>query len=408
MMAIDSQNLEQLKAQGPERISEFLVRHGWERHGGREGIYERLRFKKDEKSKRDPDPINALHGPDRIDLIMPLDQSWADYDELLSELLLRLATFTPEIARIMRKELLERSPGDQLKFKKDVPTIKGAVAWSLGKDLIWSAENILLAGAKTRLHRRAYYGQVNGQFAHRFLDSVLMGQTEIGSYVVTAFAPAQEAFPDKVSKSEYPTVQGVGTYTGREIVESVVEGLESTLEALDHHRSTNSLSGFERGVRNGVSKEMVQAVRTMVLDSEGADVTVDWTPEVLSNGPAQPATRLSFESSAAPVLERAAARLASLATPEMVTAIGWLSLVSRPSRGGSGLVRLRVAHGSEASSLQIPLDGQAFERAASAIGHEQQVIVTGRQERDGNRYWLYDAQLEVVAGEPPEEPLFYV
>ncbi|MBT2532802.1 hypothetical protein J7E83_11850 [Arthrobacter sp. ISL-48] len=372
-----------MKGEDPRNIAAFLMRHGWERTGGRDG-YDRYRFK------------DGRSNTEQQSVIVPLDQSWADYDELLGELLLRIEATSPEVGPLMVKELLERSLGDELKFRKDVSTIGGAVAWSAGRDLIWAAENILLAGAKTRLSRRAYYGQANGRFAHRFLDSVLMGQTEIGSYVVTAFAPPHEAFPDRAPKVDAPSIAGLGTYTGREIVESVVGGLESTVEALEHYKTTNSMSGFERGVSSGVSREMVEAVRRMVVDSDGADVTVEWSGEVVASQPLQAKTHLAFEGSAAPVLERAGHTLASLQPAEHVTAVGRLSLVSRPKRGEMGVVRLKVSAGSEASTLQIRLSEESFEVAAAAIAHEEEVQVTGRQERDGNRYWLYDADLDVV------------
>lgn len=377
----------------PRRLSKYLVSHGWERSGGRDGLYERYRFSTGESSH------------EQTSVILPLDPSWADYSELLEELRFRVEAIGPTEA-LLKSEQLQRIPGDELKFRKDVSTVGGAVAWSSGKDLILAAENILLAGAKTRLSRRAYYGQANGRFAHRFLDSVLMGQTEIGSYVVTAFAPSHESFPDKAPKADAPSIGGLGTYTGREIVESIVGGLESTIEALDHYRSTNSLSGFTQGVSSGVSREMVEAVRRMVVDSDGADVTVEWSPEVVSTQATQFLTQLSFEGSAAPVLERAGHALASLEPAEHVTALGRLSLVSRPKRGQMGVVRLKVSAGSEASTLQIRLEEEAFEVAAAAIAREQEVQVTGRQERDGNRYWLYDADLSAVTVERDDDVLF--
>ena len=179
----------------PRRLSKYLVGHGWERSGGRDGLYERYRFSTGESSH------------EQFSVILPLDPSWADYSELLDELRFRVEALGHTEA-LLHSEELERIPGDELKFRKDVATVGGAVAWSSGKDLIWAAENILLAGAKTRLSRRAYYGQASGRFAHRFLDSVLMGQTEIGSYVVTAFAPAHESFPDKAPKTDAPSIGG--------------------------------------------------------------------------------------------------------------------------------------------------------------------------------------------------------
>jgi hypothetical protein len=297
-------------------------------------------------------------------------------------------------------------PGDTVRFKKDVESIAGSVPWLVGEDLIASARGILLAGAKARLSRRAYYGQTNGRFAKRFLLSVLMGQTEVGSYVVTAVTTPDEVFLERAS-TDLPGLPGVGSYTGREILSKMIQGLTATQEALAHYHANRSLSGFDE-IDKGVSRELTDSVRTLASESGESTVSVELSArEGLSNGlPTEPSVALfQFESRDAPVLEKASARLAALTPSEEVTAYGWLSLVARPRRGEAGVVRMHVVAGSSARTLQVRLDESSFEVAAEAIAHEAPIRMSGRQEKDGNRYWLYDvSDVRVVAQERREAP----
>ncbi|MCC2334253.1 hypothetical protein [Cellulomonas wangsupingiae] len=120
--------------------------------------------------------------------------------------------------------------------------------------------------------------------------------------------------------------------------------------------------------------------------------------------------QFNFEPRDAPALEKAGRYLASLAPAERVTAYGWLSVVARPQRGRPGVVRMKVLAGSSARTLQVRLSDADFEIAAEAIARELVFRVSGRQEKDGNRYWLYDAHdvrsVDVArASSPPPDAL---
>ena len=166
-------------------------------------------------------------------VIVPFNREAEDYGELFSQALSTLWRMAPRVegAADLLDELTP-VPGDQLRFEKNVATVNGAVPWLLGQELVESARASLVAGAKARLSKRAYYGNANGRFAKRFIESVLMGQTEIGSYVVTAFSPPDQAFPEKETLPGELSLPSVAIYTGRQIVQSLVDALSATLEAV--------------------------------------------------------------------------------------------------------------------------------------------------------------------------------
>ncbi len=125
-----------------------------------------------------------------------------------------------------------------------------------------------------------YYANRFGQFANRFLDGVLMGQTAPGSYIVSAFVPVVGYVPLSQSGSGERRAERLNpawdSAPTREITLAVIRAVETTLEAVSHYRETTSYAGFDEGVARGVSFEMTSALRMLVEGGDGADVTVEW------------------------------------------------------------------------------------------------------------------------------------
>jgi hypothetical protein len=367
----------------PERLVLLLSNAGWEPSGGQPGLYARLRDRTENRGSETA----------RASVIVPLDRRMADFSELLSQAITLLSAMTTtSVARVVAD--LSILPGDEIKFRKERHTVHGAVPWSVGEQLISSGREALLAAAKSIVQKRAYYGNTSGRFAHQFLDSVLMGQTEVGSYVVTAFTPVDQRFYEKPPKADEPQSLDVGVHRGREITQALVTSLVATQEAVAHYEANSrSLAGFEAGVASGVSRELANALNRLLVGAEAGEVRVEWATSRADTSElvAEPTT-ITFEGSARKPLEEAARHLSTLKATATVTATGWVGVVARPKRGQHGLIRLRVLAGSDAGTLQIPLSEEQFEVAASAIAHDQGLTITGREEQEGTRHYLYDAR----------------
>jgi hypothetical protein len=369
----------------PQLLSGVLERRGWLNYGGQEGLYARFRPGRSSQER----------------LLVPLNDDAPDYRELLRDAVFQLAAISAEGFDALRDIENRAIAGDEVKFTKDVTTTRGAVPWLTGEDIFASARSALVAGAKARVSRRAYFGNKSGRFAREFLEACLMGQTQVGSYVVTAFAPVETYFYAKKPRpNQIPLPDEVSGFRGREVTNSLIQGLNATVEAIEHHKSTKSLSGFEEGVKRGVSRELLEAVHSLARGGEGGSVTVEWSPNE-SPSVDDISTTFTFNESIVQTLEKATQRLSMLTPTEYVRAIGWVSLVARPKRGENGAIRLKVIAGSDARTLQVPVTNDQFEVAARAIAEEQGLSVSGRQEKEGRFHYLYDAAELVVTDLPP-------
>lgn len=373
----------------PERLTALLQQSGWQLIGGRRGHYNRL---------TPPEGVGGI-GWLRRSLIVPLDRAADDFGDVMAEALTDLSELDTrdqwlDIAPRLAVETL-----DAFRFKKESAAPAGLISWKQGEDLISSARATLVAGAKAHLDHTRRFGNRFGQFASRYLDQVLMGQTEAGSYIVTAFSPTRAMIP--VSASKLPDEEGlpgIHAIPAREVTSSVAQALDATSEALHHYRSTGSFGGFEAGVRQGVSYDLARALYQVTKDSDGGEIAIEWDP---SDRPESAAVRTVFEfrGSDAEVLQTAANRL-GIGDEEtsFVTIEGRVHLLTKHERGDPGVFGLELLR-PPVRKFRVRLhDAEQYHTAVRAHDEDLAIRVFGRIEREGNMTWLYDARIEGIIG----------
>ncbi|QWF80673.1 hypothetical protein [Amycolatopsis sp. CA-230715] len=369
----------------PSVLSAALSKFGWRLVGGKDGLYSRWTYG-DDRSTR---------------ILIPLDDSKPDFSELLTDAISSLTAFHTDAAQRVLRALAAR-PGDELKFHKDSDAPTGTIRWDSGQGLIQSASNTLIASAKASSDRRPAFRNSNWFIAREFLQSVLMGQTEIGSYVVTAYAPPdQELFERESQKRTVARRSSAGIHTGREVVEVMTGALQVTREVIDQYHDSGHVEEFDAAVEHGVSKELAVAVQGLVKDSDGASIKVEWSrdfdallvPELsIRTG----TTEVEFSPTDYPILERASIRLGSATDSLFVTVVGSVEVLTRKV-GSVGVVAVNVLRGTSAKKVRVRLPAESYEIALEAHRRMDAIKVTGRQERSGNYYWLYDAHnVEIV------------
>jgi hypothetical protein len=249
------------------------------------------------------------------------------------------------------------------------------------------------------MEHRKYFGNRFGQFANRYLDTVLMGQTAPGSYIVTAFTPAQGVVMTSAARQEAAlfTVD-TDVAAARSIGVSVMTAVGATKEAVEHYRSRGSLAGFEELVSDGVSYEMTTALSDLVAESDGADIKVEWDP-VLSPPLKAPPTLVEFRPSDVEVLAKASTQLATNAEPPVrVTVMGRVHLLTQREAGGPGVVGVENLSSGRPKKLRVHLTDVDYHTVIIAHDRNDAVVVSGQMEREGNIHWLYNGHLVSVLG----------
>ncbi|MEL7974353.1 hypothetical protein AAG589_00695 [Isoptericola sp. F-RaC21] len=394
------------------RLVRLLEEAQWIRTGGREGLYVRYAPPEAGDLARRTSPVivgqgmgSEAHGTPSIrrTVVVPLDPSAPDYAELLGDAVNVLGRIPGPSGGNTWLSRLTASPTDQFSFSKETQAPKGWIQWDEGESLISAARGVLVAGAKSARERLAYFGNKHGQFANRYLGEVMMGQTAVGSYVVRAYVPTSTEIPLKGSREALEGVHfsGVDALSSRAVSKAVVTGLSNTVEALDHFRSTASLSAF-RDPELGISYEAVSAVKKLAENAEMANVNVSWDSGLAESLPS--ATEFNFSASQVPVLERAAHELVAPQPQREVSLEGVVHLLSREDVDGPGVVGVTTVSGAPARKLRVHLDPEDYHRALGAHDRGSIIRVAGNLEREGNLSHLYQARITAVSASSETDP----
>ncbi len=374
----------------PRRLIRLLQESGWEVVGGRDNAYVRFQAPGDELGAR------------RRTLLVPVDENAGDFPELMREAINALRALPSDSAAMTLFSRLTSSPTDQFEFTKETAAPRGWIRWSEGETLIESARKLLLVGAKGARERRKYFGNRYGQFANRFLDEVMMGQTEVGSYVVRAYVPVDRAIPMRSSKDAEEGIHFVGqdALSSREVSETVVDTLNAVTEAVAHYRQYNSMSAF-LSPELGISYEAVLAVKRIAENADYAGITVAWDP---AEAHIQYEQEFTFQASAVPVLERAASELIIEEPARTAVGRGTVHLLTQAHHGGPGVIGVTTIDGIPARKLRVHLDADDYQRALEAHGAGQLLTVRGTLEREHNLSHLYGASVTGVSDMPADMP----
>ncbi|MFJ3671733.1 hypothetical protein ACIPSE_35250 [Streptomyces sp. NPDC090106] len=330
----------------PAVLGALLHRHGWQRRGGAPGRYGRW---------TPPGP-----GTGGTSLLVPESRAFPDSDDLLGEALDALARSGTPSAREVLVGLAV--PSDEIRWWRDVPSgPAGASPWTVEEQLRGAARQTLLAGALATRARAGYYGARHRRAAAALLDGVLVGAATAGR--LTSFVPVA---------------------AGRALAVRLHQALCATREAIDYQRATGGMDAFDGAVEAGVSRELTEALVTLVRGTEGARVGVEWAPAAgVPEGCAASGEPVEFSPGDLPVLREAGARFLRDEPSVPVRVTGTVVRMRRSGPRGAGSVRLRVIAGADIPHVRLTLDEEAYRIAGHAHLLGLPVRLTGRLESRG-------------------------
>ncbi|MEV6794176.1 hypothetical protein AB0M87_19810 [Streptomyces sp. NPDC051320] len=334
----------------PVVLGALLGRHGWRRRGGAAGRYARW-----------TPPGPAGRG---TSVLVPESRAFPDSEDLLAEALTALARCAAPSAREVLVALSVSS--DEIRWSREMAEgLSGVAPWTVQEQLRAAARQMLLAGALAARGRAGYYGARHRRQAQSSLEGALVGPAPDGRGL-TAFVPVEQ---------------------GRAAVVRLHHALHATREAVDYQRATGAMDAFDTAVQAGVSRELTEAVVALVRGTEGARITLAWSPAAgTPEGCAARPEPVEFSPGDLPALRRAGARYLKDEPSLPVRITGAVVRMRRSAPGGPGTIRLRVLAGAEVPYIRMVLDEEAYRIAGHAHLVGLPIRVYGRlQSRGGFR-----------------------
>ncbi len=327
-------------------------------------------------------------------ILVPEDLRVPGAAELLSDAWRQLVELSPGLLeRILDQDF--SGLHDSVRFRKETAAPRGLILWHEGEQLVRAARETLAAGTKAFSGKRAYFGNSNSGIVQRYLSATYMGQTGIGSFVVTALTPVLSLGEGLSKESAASPVQG------RDVTLSVATALGAAVEAIDHYQSTKSVAGFREAVSRGLSVELARGLVALAENAEEATISVDLDrrsiPLVGNDEP------VAFEFTAAdvPALKQAELTLAQDPEPALRQQVrGRVHLLTKAEVDGPGVIGIDTGAGK----YRVRLNPDDYARAVRAHEVEATVVAEGLPSKEGHLVWLYEGR--VIAVENAPETLF--
>ena len=333
-------------------------------------------------------------------VLLPLDPDRGDYAYLLERaqrlVLAHYGRAAREILSTIRMSTAALLSTTQ--WSKATALPPGVISWEEGEGLYASARAQLISSAKSAKEKRRYHGNASAFLAKQFIDSTLMGQTDVGSFVITAYTPTRQRFHASKHSEDVAWInpREVEMISGAEILATFERALKAVRSILDESKLAPRPEAFLEAVEEGVSFEFTRALGNFV---SGGESSVQITRQIPSTDET-PTVEVTFRPTEAPIISRAADLFSQDPDPQDVTLVGEVTLLSREISGHDQLIRLNVESGADIRKARVRLSPDQYEMAMDAHKRGASLRVSGRLEREGRLYWLYNARdIAVVENE---------
>lgn len=333
------------------------------------------------------------------EVLLPSREDLGDYKA-------RMAEAVRYVARVEnRSELdvlgdLENAGKDLIRVRAPQAEADGSIPLGRGVALHEASHALLLAAAcavaRPRLVHRA--GRMP-QAIDEYLETVRLGQTERGSYVVTLLSPVDPA----LRRGGQVPLPGVDSEPfSRRVTLRLVEGLRALQQVVNRIALGADLAVFEQAVGQGVSVNLCEAVAKLAqVGGGGVEIGVSWAQV---RPAAQANVRLGFTGENARILEEAARELRSREPDYDRALTGWVvNLDKRDPLDFDGTATLLLTLDERPCRVRVRFEQTDFERVQTAFRERRPIALNGDLYRSGNRYELRNThELSVLDDAGPD------
>lgn len=297
------------------------------------------------------------------EVLLPLDRSLRDYEDRIRDAINALAEQEGRKATELVRDVGLMNNNLVSVRVVHADTVQGSIPLSDGVSLIAKAKDMLLAAAMAMYSKRRQFSGLHVKAARDYFETLRLGQTEVGSFVVNIIAPIG-AVPSGGGEDSEPI--------GSAVTHSLVIGLKALTHAADVYRSSGSLKAFETSVTKGVSANLCDAVIGLSGQRRNRDfeVTVRSSPSPFGG---RREMTFHFDLPRLDAVSTASAFLKNDYVAKNLDLVGFVRKLNRARDSEAGTVTMETEFGGIERLVQIELSGEEYHLAVTA--HDQKAAI---------------------------------
>jgi hypothetical protein len=292
-----------------------------------------------------------------------------DYLPRIRQALLSLAAYEKRIVSDVAK--------DVRRILSNVITVRiihddtsdGTIPINDGVLLIAKAKELLSAAAQSVYAKRKQFTGAVPREAKEYLDTLLLGQTEVGSYIVNVIAPTQP-----VADLNARTAEAVPL--GQVVTQNLVTSLDALERASAVYEQGGDLKAFDAAVRSGASSNMCDALLGFSGEKHHREFEITVTGASVPMFESEP-RKFTFDSRHVELLEKVSEYYKDDYVVPQRRIIGYITKLSRPKDETSGTIVIDSTLGEIERKVRIELTGDDYHMAVLAHDNSKLVRVEG-------------------------------
>ena len=313
------------------------------------------------------------------EILLPSREDVADYPERMAEALRTLAQVEGRSELLIYRDLLAAG-ADVLRVAIPHAATDGTIAIQEGVLLHQEAENLLLAAACAVVQPRPSYHAGKVTEAVQYLETVRLGPSEVGSYVITLLSPVAPILRRHSQQSPLEDEP-----FARQVTYRLAEALDALEQAANDAAASDDFAAFETRVSQGISANLCEAVARLAQQCHGIRLELSWA-RVRPAG--RPNFRRFFSRETGRLLEEAAREFRSN-EPRLDCALtGWVIRLDREPDQFDGRATLRLLIDNRPRHVSVQFEQSMFDTVIHAFRDRIPISLDGDLFPVGQRYEL--------------------
>lgn len=346
-------------------------------------------------------------GTATADLLLPLDNSFVDFEDRFNAALRRLCrVYDWDYQQLVTSILSTRS--DFFLVRADQATPDGSIPLRQAEQLVGGTLDMLTAAAWASIEPRPLFVGRRPNSVRNFVeDDLRMGHTQRGSFVITVLARLdedEEIGLDAVERESFeslrefddavpaPTVARIPPFQ-RRVMSTLASGLVATKEAA---RERTALA-LDEAIARGVSANLCESLEGMTKFQGLRTLDLSFMWAIAEQVAPPSAERVLIGRNEIPRLGELSQRLRQKPPQSRESLYGQVTRLERAEENDEGIVTVRGVTGrSTRRQARLHLEGRRYDAAIRAHRSRLPVVVTGVMERRGNMYWLSEVDFQAA------------
>lgn len=319
------------------------------------------------------------HEDDDAEIILPLPEA-RDYQQRLIEAVSTIALRDERGVLEIINEI--KRPFFNLISVRVIhsDTKDGTIPIRDGVLLIAKAKDLLLAAAQSIYSKKKLFKGRAPKAATSYLDTLLLGQTAIGSYIVNVIAPVSNSSSfDQTTTADIPLAQS--------ITHNLIASLDALKKASSEYETEGEIKAFDKAISSGASANLCDALLGFSGEQRNRtfEIRVSVAPTPLFDGSSQ---KFEFGTDHVGLIEKAKNYYKDDYVLYRRTLIGHIRKLSRLKDETAGTVTLQAHVDDAERNIQVELSGDDYHLAVIAHDNSELVKVSGDLHIKSKRSYL--------------------